>query len=236
MIQIYSQDSYVRCYKTFITETGIIKGKSAIVCRDNIFFPKGGGQPCDTGEVKIDDTVLSVIKTVKMDGKVWLFLDRHFDLKAGQSVELLLDWEKRYVNMRCHTAAHVVMCSIKRNISDFSSDKIDIKKDSEVVLEFKGSWDGSARTAEKVMCFANDLVAQDLPVYHEEFENVADALEKYSEIYRGQESPFFNGLLRLVIIKDLDANPCAGTHVARLGEIGKISLIEYSLNAFKIKI
>jgi len=236
MAQIYKYDSYQRSYETRISNICVVKHKTAIACEDNIFYPKGGGQPCDTGYIKISETTLKVEKTIKMDGNVWLFLDRLFDLDVGQEVFCMLDWEKRYSNMRCHTAAHVVMSSIKRNIRDFSSDSIEIQNNFEVDLVFKGIWDNSIDKANKILNLSNNLIRQNLSVYQEDFNDVESALNKYSKIYRGSTAPSFNGLFRLVVIKDWDANPCAGTHLRELSEIGCIELLDFSSNKFKIRV
>lgn len=237
MRQFYLNDSYLQVCETTVSSFRVEKNKTAIVCEHNIFYPKGGGQPHDVGSIVVGDKMLTVKKVVRIDGEVWLFLDQQADVTKGDRVICTLDWERRFRNMLCHTAAHVVMSSIKRITAGFAADSIEIASDRpEVRLIFDGIWDATHTKAKDIIKLSKDLLKDNLRVYTEEFSDAQQGIETHSDIYRGSENPAFSGLFRLVIIEGVDANPCAGTHIRKLGEIADIELIEFSKNEIKIKV
>ena len=74
-----------------------------------IFYPQGGGQPGDTGIIKLDDTnYFKVAKCLKHEGIV-----RHYGeivgfISTNQEVTLEIDKEKRLENINLHSAAHLI--------------------------------------------------------------------------------------------------------------------------------
>jgi alanyl-tRNA synthetase len=234
--QKYMTDSYLRECKTIIVGHHIEKKKSVIVCHDNIFYPKSGGQPCDIGTIVVGDIQTKVKKVKKVSGDVWVFLEQLLELSDNQEVLCEIDWKRRYNHMKCHSASHVVMSMIQKHIHDFSSDSIEIISDNEVILKFTGTWRCSDEVAHKIVSESNELIFKNLKIYCEVFKDFETAFNKYKNIYRGSQEPKISGDLRLVIIQDLDANPCAGTHVEKLSEIGSIELVDYTANEFKIRV
>lgn len=83
-----------------------------VVLDCTIFYPHGGGQPGDTGTlVRSDGTALPVIDTLKGEtlGEIVHVLPAGAAApRAGESIRLTLDWERRYAHMRMHTACHLL--------------------------------------------------------------------------------------------------------------------------------
>src|SRR3546814_20833148 len=80
-----------------------------------VFYPTGGGQPGDTGSLRLDDgRVIAIVDTVKGDGP-----DDVLHVPAEGSalpavdaaVTAEIDWERRYRLMRMHTCLHL-LCAV----------------------------------------------------------------------------------------------------------------------------
>jgi misacylated tRNA(Ala) deacylase len=79
-----------------------------------VFYPGGGGQPPDVGEIRraSDGHVWTVRSARKADGKIVHDLESSDDLPAiDDAVEVEIDWPRRYLLMRTHTALHV-LCGV----------------------------------------------------------------------------------------------------------------------------
>ena len=98
---LYLDDCYVHEFTANITEIE----DNFIVLDGTYFYPQGGGQPGDTGNiagVKIADTKKDT------DGKILHYFDVECNLSVGQSVQCSVDWPRRYAHMRIHSASHIV--------------------------------------------------------------------------------------------------------------------------------
>lgn len=116
---IYLKDSFVKTVSAKINKIDI-SGKNASISLDQtIFYPQGGGQPCDQGTIVGENgkiTVKSVnysnnlvIHQGKMDGI----------LKLGEEVELEIDWPLRYKHMQDHTAGHLLDEAVKEALPEY---------------------------------------------------------------------------------------------------------------------
>ena len=235
MTQLYFTDSYIKEIETKITEVRIIKKKEAIVLENNIFYPSGGGQPYDIGFIEINNEKINITRILKLDGKIFVCLEENAGMQEGNSVKAVLNWEKRYKYMKCHTAAHLLMGQIKKNISNYVPDGIEILEDGEtVIVTFMGNWNNDIETANKIINDSNAEIQKGADVYSEIYSTNTSIEKIYKDTFRG-ETELREGS-RLIVIENLDVNPCGGTHVKNLKEITKITLIEFKENEFKVKV
>jgi len=235
MPQIYLNDSYIKEIETKIIEIRTIKKKDAIVLEDNIFYPSGGGQLFDIGYIEISEERIKVLRTMKLDGKIYLCLENDISHKDATKVKAILDWDKRYKYMRCHTAAHLLMSEINRNVENYAPDGIEILEDGKtVIVRFSGTWNKSIDTANKIIDNTNNKIKEGAVVYTETYLDSINIEEKYKNIYRGEKD--LNEGARIVTIENTDANPCGGTHLKDIKEIGEVKLIEFEEDEFKIEV
>jgi Ser-tRNA(Ala) deacylase AlaX len=233
MRKLYLEDSYLKEQQAIIIQQRIIKKKTAVVLDNDIFYPGGGGQPFDTGCLSIGEKKFNVNRIVKIDDSHWLCLDSQEELSVGTEVFSEIHWERRYLFMRCHTTAHLVMGAIKRHVEGYSPEGIEISENGDIALSFSGKWDNSRQVAEKIIQMANETIKRGGCVYAEEFSDIGAAVAKYSDIFRG--STDFKGNVRIVIIEGWDANPCGGTHIKSLDELNEIVLSDFSNDTITIR-
>ncbi|HLD59788.1 MAG TPA: alanyl-tRNA editing protein AlaXM [Candidatus Bilamarchaeaceae archaeon] len=211
-------DSY--CKECEAIVTGVKDGKF-IALDKNLFYPRGGGQPTDTGKIIRGNDEFKVVFVGKFDGKVSHEVDKE-GLKEGDKVKCIIDWERRYKLMRTHTAAHVLASTMHKELGalitgnelgedktrfDFNLENFDREKFDQVV--------------DKV----NELLKQDvdLKVYSLPRD---EAMKIEGVVKLANALPPSIQILRIVEIPGIDLQADGGTHVKNLKEVGQIELIK----------
>ncbi|MBY0099506.1 hypothetical protein H0185_22330 [Mesobacillus maritimus] len=72
-----------------------------------IFYPGGGGRPCDKGFIKQGEEIYEVVNIKKRDGEIIHELDRQLHDKQ-QAIIMQIDWSWRVQKMRYYTLLHVI--------------------------------------------------------------------------------------------------------------------------------
>ena len=106
--RLYSTDQYARAADATIVDVDPDDGR--VLLDRTVFYPGGGGQPHDLGELLLGEDRLAVTR-VAADGRgVWHWLDGGLP-GTGTPVRAAVDWERRYRLMRTHTAMHA-LCGV----------------------------------------------------------------------------------------------------------------------------
>lgn len=106
--RLYSTDQYARAVDATVVDIDPDDGR--VLLDRTVFYPGGGGQPHDVGEVLLGEDRLAVTR-VAADGRgVWHWLEGGLP-GTGTLVRAEVDWERRYHLMRTHTAMHA-LCGV----------------------------------------------------------------------------------------------------------------------------
>jgi len=215
--ELFREDSYLKeCAATVVG----VNDRGGILLDRTVFYPTGGGQPGDTGVLRLDDGgEIRIATTVKGGGEenvVHVPAEGESAPPAGSTVTAVIDWDRRYNHMRMHTALHL-MCAIVpfgvtgNQIGDGKS-RIDFDMGDERLDK------------DELTQTLNRLVSEDHPT---EIDSITDEeLDARPELIptMSVKPPRGAGRVRLMRIKDVDLQPCGGTHVARTGEIGYLQV------------
>lgn len=215
---LYLEDSYLKeCDATVIS----VKEGKYVVLDQTIFYPKGGGQPWDTGQILNQNEAYNVVYVGKFSGEISHEVDRA-GLKEGDKVHCILNWERRYKLMRSHTAAHVfasLLCTETGALvtgNQLEEDKIrfdfSLEKFDREILE-------------TYIKKANELFKKDIPVKWYELPR-EEALKIPGVIKMAEAYPPDIPKLRIVEIVGVDKQADGGTHVKNLKEVGQIKLLK----------
>lgn len=243
--QLYLQDSSLTEFDATVTE--IIKDENKlnnensnylfIVLDQTAFYPEGGGQPSDTGTLTTIEKIYNVLFVGAFNGKishkVELQIDAHglsqglnqglnHGLKAGDKVHGKIDFERRQLLQRMHTACHVLssvfvkesgalitgnQLNTEQSRIDFSIETFDREKIQQYIDK------------------ANTLLAtnQDVETFflprHE-----AEKMPELAKLAMGLKEGIQE--VRVVKIGDIDVQADGGTHVKNTREVGKIELVK----------
>ena len=100
---LYLKDHYLREFDAQVAKAEA----DAAVLDVTAFYPTGGGQPNDTGYIRWSGGEAQVIDVSKKTGTV-LHKLKGAPPPEGTAVHGSIDWDRRYVFMRYHSALHVL--------------------------------------------------------------------------------------------------------------------------------
>lgn len=215
--ELFRMDSYARTCEATVTAAN---ERGGIVLDRTVFYPTGGGQPGDSGVLRLGagDEIAIATTVYDTDGKSIVHVPRDASSlpDAGARVVCDIDWERRHGHMRVHTALHLLCAILPYPVTGGSI------ADGSGRLDFdipEAGLDKDALSDE-----LNALIAQDHPVSVKWISD--DELAAQPELVRTMavKPPMGTGRVRLVEIGDVDLQPCGGTHVASTSEIGLVEV------------
>ena len=213
---IFREDAYAKSCEAVVEkvdETGVWLDRT-------VFYAEGGGQPGDQGTLtRADGTTFQVINAVKGDGpetSVCVLGEGAEPPAVGDKVTASVDWDRRYKLMRMHTAMHLLCSAVPAGVT---GGQVGLAKSR---LDF----DIGDTTLDKaaIQAALDDMTAKDAGVVYRWIEDAE--LDSNPDLVRTMsvQPPRGSGHVRLVSIGEdaVDLQPCGGTHVAHVREIGKI--------------
>ncbi|MAR19063.1 MAG: Ala-tRNA(Pro) hydrolase [Rhodobacteraceae bacterium] len=216
---LFRDDAYLKSATAELVE---LTDNGGLIFDQTVFYPIGGGQPSDVGELISGDLNLKVREVRKGDqGKVVFFVEGSTEgIQIGQKFQQKIDWPTRYGYMKIHTALHLLSVVIPLGVTGGSIGSQKGRLDFEMPepLENKEILENEL----------NELIARGLKITESW---ITDAeLEENPSLVKTMrvKPPMGQGKVRLVRIgtetDEIDLQPCGGTHVKSTLEIGKIRL------------
>lgn len=204
-------------YATAFEATVTALDEAGVVLDRTLFYPQGGGQPGDSGELVLSGgATLAVTDTRKGDaGAIVHRLAAEGARPAvGDRVDGRIDWAPRHARMRMHTCMHLLSVAVPAPVTGGSLSAERGRLDFDLP---ESTLDRDAVTAR-----LNELIAADYPVTAEWITEAE--LDARPELVKtlSVQPPRGAGHVRLVRIGDVDLQPCGGTHVASTAEIGRV--------------
>lgn len=107
--ELFSVDAYLRSFEAAVEAVDPEQGRVAL--RRTSFYPGGGGQPHDLGVLRWAGTAADVTRVKREGGRIWHWLESEELPPEGTEVYGELDWDRRHLTMRTHTALHI-LCGV----------------------------------------------------------------------------------------------------------------------------
>ncbi len=197
-----------------------VNERGGIILDRTIFYAQGGGQPGDKGVLRRNDGSEIIIATTVYDADKKTVVHVPADAQdlppAGERLTLLLDWPVRYARMRAHTALHLLSVALPYPVTGGAIGDGDGRLDFDIP---EAGLDKVAIEAKlKEMITTDAEVRQSWITDDELLAN--PGLVKTMSV----KPPMGSGHVRLIEIAGLDLQPCGGTHVAKLREIGDVDV------------
>ena len=207
--RLYLRDPYLIRFDARVLSVADVDGRPAAILDRSAFYPEGGGQPADRGQLG----AAAVVDVRERDGTVLHVLDRA--VQPGE-VEGIVDWQRRFDHMQQHHGQHLLSAAFERVLGAATTSFHLGERACTIDLDCSISRLGAdaLRAAE---ASANETVWRNLPVVARDFgadERARLPLRK--EPVKGD---------RVVLVEGVDASPCGGTHPSRTGEVGAIAVL-----------
>lgn len=212
---LYYEDESIREFEATVLK--VVDGKYAVL-NQTAFYPRGGGQEPDTGEISgakvIEVTKQADIVVHKIDGK----------LSEGQKVKGIVNGRRRDLVTKHHTATHVINSSARTNLGSWVWQNSAFKEEGYGRLDITHHSALSKDEVQRIEQTANSVIRKNVPV-NIRFYDRGEAEQKYTfRIYQGGVVPTSN--VRIVNIDNWDIEACGGTHVRSTGEIGMVKIVK----------
>jgi len=214
---LFRTDAYLSTATAEVTAAD----EHGVVLDRTIFYPTGGGQPGDTGAlIRADGTRVAVVDTRKgatPDAVLHVLGPDSPRLDVGEAVTLEIDWQRRHRLMRLHTALHVMSCVVIAPVTggQIAPDKGRLDFDIDLAL-----LDAAHIEREVNAITARGIETETVWITDEELDARPELVKTMSV-----QPPRGAGRVRLLKIPGVDLQPCGGTHVRNLAEIGPIRVI-----------
>ncbi|MFH2020685.1 MAG: alanine--tRNA ligase-related protein [archaeon] len=191
---------------------------------DTIFYPGGGGQPCDTGTIDNDSFLGEVIEVSKDKEKIFHKINvKKGSIKSGDKVTMHVNKDRRTKLVRMHTGEHILFKSLENCLEDVSLIKIDLaEEESSLFIKAKQvNWELLLKAED----MANSVIMEDRPLIIKEVSR-DDAL--MLDKIRIKPDRIASDKIRVLEVKDFDLSACTGTHADSSGFVGNIVITKFS--------
>jgi alanyl-tRNA synthetase len=192
--KIFWQDPYLTELETTIKT---VQGNKITVA-STIFYAFSGGQESDYG--KIGDYL--VLEAKKEGKEIFYTMPDGHQLKNGDTIKMMIDWERRYKLMRLHFAAEIVLELVYRQFPEIVKVGAHIAADK-ARIDFQ--WQQS--------------IASFIEILQRKAQNIIDTNQAIIRAFSDEANE-----RRHWKIAEFSPVPCGGTHIRRTGEMGVIRL------------
>ncbi len=213
---IFRDDAYCKTCEAVVVSAD----DNGIRLDRTVFYPTGGGQPGDSGILRLADggtiRIIEARKGVDHEDVVHVPEPGTALPATGTKVTAEIDWDRRHRHMRIHSCLHLLCAVITGDVTGGSIG------DGKGRLDF--NLPDTQLDKEEITANLNRLVTEDHPVASRWISD--DELAANAQLVRTMsvKPPSGSGRVRLLDIAGVDLQPCGGTHVARTGEIGAVTV------------
>jgi misacylated tRNA(Ala) deacylase len=215
---LFREDAYAKSCPARVTavdERGIRLDRT-------VFYPTGGGQPGDIGQLRLADgstmAIVDALKGETPDEVIHVLSPGAIAPAVGTAVTAEIDWARRHRLMRMHSCLHLLCAVITGDVTGGQ------------VSDGKGRLDFNLPEAkldkDHIEAELNRLIAEDHAVRPSWITD--EELTAHPELVRTMsvKPPMGLGRVRLLEIEGVDLQPCGGTHITHTGEIGPVEVVK----------
>jgi Ser-tRNA(Ala) deacylase AlaX len=215
--------AYERSFRASV----VSRPPGAVVLDRTLFYPTGGGQPCDQGRLVTAAGVRFPVTDVRKSGSAIVHLlgrpqpTGSPPLSEGEPVLGEIDWERRFRHMRLHTSQHLVSALLfartgrRTTAATMSGDR--------AVIDLEGPWPAPLDWPELERAVRSEL-GHPRPVRIEWVPRIEWDRHPSDRSGAVPLAPHVDPV-RVLEIEGVDRCPCGGTHLRSTGEIGGLELV-----------
>ncbi|KAJ3163896.1 Alanyl-tRNA editing protein Aarsd1 [Irineochytrium annulatum] len=193
-----------------------------IILSDTVLFPTGGGQPHDLGTInglKVVDVLRRGLECVHV---VEVEVESAPAIAVGDSVDVELDWARRWDHMQQHSGQHLLSAIAEKEEHGLVTVAWAYGRDvCYIEVESKEKDAPSVEVLELIEVEVNEAIRAAVPM-------------KVIEEEDGQDRPdtlpgdITEGVVRYVEIEGIDRNPCCGTHLTTTAALQCVKILPWT--------
>lgn len=206
--KMYYEDLYAREFDAEVISQTEHDGKFHVILNQTLFYPSGGGQPCDLGSID----GIEVLDVHEERHEIVHVLSSRLE---GVRVHGVLDWERRFELMQQHLGEHL-LAGCLHNLHQIHTDRMRIEGENVSIDTAKPIALDAILEAEAE---ANRAIWNDLPV-----EVVYPSMDEVRERARKLPPEDAELPIRIVKVEGVDYVPCCGLHVSSTGQVGLVKV------------
>lgn len=217
---LYYEFPYMKNFSAKVLK--VINGKYVILDQ-TCFYPEGGGQKGDTGVLSTKDRSIKVIDTQKI-GNIVIHIIEGDGIKNGDLVNCKIDWDRREMLMRHHTATHIVLGAARRVLGNHvwqAGSQLEFDKSRLDITHYKRLTEKDIKEIERL---AFQVIMQNIPVEIEWMPREKAEQTYGFRLYQGGVVP--GSKIRVVKIGDWDVEACGGLHCKSTNEVGFLKILQ----------
>ena len=213
------------------TETDLVEALTdgevgTVIVEQTPFYATMGGQEGDIGVITTAEGEFKVENTIKlMGGKVG-----HIGkvtkgmLKAGDTVTLSVDKDRRTSTCKNHSATHLLQKALREVLGNHVEQSGSYQDGERTRFDFSHSAAMTAEELKKVEQIVNEKIAENLPV-ETNIMTIEEAKKSGAMALFGEK---YGETVRVVEMGDFSKELCGGTHVKSTGMIGSFKILSES--------
>lgn len=213
---LYYEDESIREFNAKVLK--VVDNKHVILDQ-TAFYPRGGGQEPDTGEIES----VKVVEVIKQ-GDIVIHKVEGGKIAESQSVHARVNARRRDLITKHHTATHIINSASRNTLGSWVWQNSAFKEENYGRLDITHHSALSKEEVQRIEHSANRVIRENHPVVIKIYDR-GDAEQEFTfRIYQGGVVPTSN--VRIVNIKGWDIEACGGTHVKTTGEIGLVKIVK----------
>jgi alanyl-tRNA synthetase len=201
----------------------VLYSSSNQICLENtLFYPEGGGQLSDIGDIKWENKKSKMVHAQKIGDVVVHNIEGPIP-PVGTVISGVIDDLHRTGLSRHHTATHLIGAAARKILGTHVWQAGASKYTDRARLDITHHKRISLEVIEKIESHVNNLILDDYPI-NTNFYSREDADSIYGDtLYQGGAPKYRN--VRVVEIPEIDAQACAGTHVSSTSHVIAVKVL-----------
>jgi misacylated tRNA(Ala) deacylase len=214
---LYYSESYLKQFDATVTD--VVAG--GVVLNRTAFYVGGGGQPADSGVLTVGSREYSVTGIKRVEGQFVHLISGELPSQSS-IVRGQIDWERRYLLMRTHSALHILCGVVWRDYGARVTGGDMKPGEGRMDFEFESF---SAEFVDELEAKVNAEVEKhrEIRINHlsrEEADQEPDLIRTKVNLLPSDIQE-----IRTIDIDGLDLQADGGTHVANTQEVGTIQVV-----------
>ena len=214
--------------------------RASVILNQTPFYGESGGQTGDTGAMRGANLRFKVETTGKKLGDLFVHdgVVEDGELKVGDAVELDVDHTRRAAIRANHSATHLLHEALRLVLGDHVAQKGSLVAPDRLRFDFSHPKPIAEYELARIEDIANAVILQNSPV-ETRLMAVDDAIESGARALFGEK---YGDEVRVVAMgraenanRAFSVELCGGTHVARTGDIGLVTIVGESAVASGVR-